>query len=184
MREHKALLDWGGKPLLAYQLEQMTAVERISEIVVVTGFAAERLRPIIASSPRAREALNSSFDDGKAGSVRTGVAAVRDDAASIVLLAVDQPRPAGIIAALLDAHVDAGALISVPVFRRRRGHPIVFDAELIPELLAIDDATLGVRAILARHDVHELPFDDPIVCLDLNTPEDVVRGRQLLRGAP
>jgi len=183
MGSHKALLEWDGRTLLAYQLDQLAAVDRIDEIVVVTGFDAEHLQPIIDSAPKAREAFNAAFDEGKAGSVRTGVAAIARDAVAVVLLAVDQPRPAAVIAALLEAHVEANALISAPVFEGRRGHPIVFSADLVGELLGVAAETLGMRAVLSRHAAHEVPFDDPMVCLDLNTPEDVSRGLELLSRA-
>ena len=56
----------------------------------------------------------------------------------------------------------------------RRGHPLLFSRSLVPELLAIDDATMGVRALVEGHsgEINEVPFDDPIVTFDLNTPED------------
>ena len=53
-----------------------------------------------------------------------------------------------------------------------------------PELRAVDDATLGVRAVLERHapDVREVAVDDPIARLDINTPEDAERGQRMLAG--
>jgi molybdenum cofactor cytidylyltransferase len=109
------------------------------------------------------------------GSVVTGLKALDGAIDAILLCAVDQPRPASILRCLLDAHAAAGSAITVPVHRHRRGHPLLFDAALLPELLAIDETTLGVRAVLTRDParVREVVFDDPAVLLDLNTPGEL-----------
>lgn len=184
MGAHKALIPWMGTKLLEYQLAQLAAVDAVREIVVVTGSRADDLRPFVASCAKAREAHNADWASGKASSVRCGAAAVAPDAAAVVLLAVDQPRPARLLRTLIESHDGAANRITVPVFEGRRGHPIIFDAALLPELLAVDDATQGVRAVVERHaaDVREIACDDPIVRLDLNTPEDVERGIAMLRG--
>src|SRR3954470_15048275 len=100
----KALLRWGAKTLLEYQLIQLAAVEGIDEIVVVTGYRAERLAPIIERSAKARSVPTADWEQGKAGSVRTGVAAVDAPADCMMLIAVDQPRPAMHLRALCASH--------------------------------------------------------------------------------
>jgi CTP:molybdopterin cytidylyltransferase MocA len=184
MGAQKALLPWAGATLLEYQLQQLAALDDVTEIIVVTGYDAEKLAPIIDAAPKARRAHNARYDDGKAGSVKCGLAAVTAAAGAILLLAVDQPRPAPLLRALLDAHRDARAPISAPVFDRHRGHPLIFDRALLPELQAIDEQSQGVRAVLARHASHvnDVPVSDPVACLDVNTPEDLERGREMLRG--
>src|SRR5205823_9673032 len=125
----------------------------------------ERLAPISDRSTKARAVHSTAWERGKAGSVRNGVAAVDALADCIMLIAVDQPRPAMHLRELCAAHERAGAPITLPVHEGRRGHPLLFSRELLPELLAIDDATMGVRAVVDRHtaEVNEVPFDDPIV---------------------
>ncbi|TAK67287.1 MAG: nucleotidyltransferase family protein [Dehalococcoidia bacterium] len=184
MGTQKALLPWGGATLLAYHLEQLAAVDEIREIIVVTGYAAERLAPIVEVAPRARVAYNPEFESGKASSVRCGLAAIDGAPTSVLMLAVDQPRPAELLQTLVRAHAASSAPITAPVFNGRRGHPLIFDASLLPELAAIDEATLGVRAVVQRHtaSVNDVAVDDPSACIDLNTRDDVERARQLLRG--
>lgn len=186
MGTQKALLPWGGATLLAYQLEQLAGIDAVREIIVVTGYAAERLVPIIEAAPKARAVYNPEFESGKAGSVRCGFAAIEGAPDSVLLLAVDQPRPASLIETLVRAHAASRPPVTVPVFEGRRGHPLIFDTALLPELTAIDDATLGVRAVVQRHAsaVNEVMVDDPSACIDLNTREDVERARQLLPSPP
>lgn len=179
MGEQKALIPFGEGTLLGYQLRQLASLEAVAEIVVVTGFNPGPLRAIIAGEPTAREAHNAAFDSGKVSSIACGLAAINAEADAILLLAVDQPRPAAVLLAVVDAHAAAPALITVPVHEGHRGHPVIFARALFGELRAIDEATLGVRAVLERHagDVNEVPCADPIVRVDVNTPADAERAR-------
>ena len=181
MGEQKALIDWHGRPLLRYQLEQLAALDDVSEIIVVTGYAPDALRPVITAGAKAREAHNATFDEGKAGSVRRGMDAVNDESDAILLIAVDQPRPASFLRTLLEAHVARSSAVTAPLFEGRRGHPLIFDRALLPELRAVDDATLGVRAVLEGHAgaVNEAATDDPVARFDLNTRDDIARGLML-----
>jgi molybdenum cofactor cytidylyltransferase len=68
--------------------------------------------------------------------------------------------------------------VTAPTFKGRRGHPVAFAWELMPELAALDGDT-GARALLARHGVHEVPCDDPGVLCDVDTTADLVAGGRL-----
>jgi CTP:molybdopterin cytidylyltransferase MocA len=66
----------------------------------------------------------------------------------------------------------------VPLFGERRGHPVIWDSVLFPELLENQRATgEGARAVLQAHeaDVQAVPVDDPAVIDAVNTPEDYER---------
>ena len=176
MGEPKALLPWQDSPsLLAYQLAQLAAVDDVSAIVLVSGHEAERIERVAAGAPKTRIARNDAYRTGKVSSILAGLQAAPEDATAVLLLAVDQPRPAALLRALVEAHRAAGARITVPAHLGHRGHPVIFDASLREELRAIDEATQGIRAVLRRHaaEVYEVPFEDAAVLLDLNTPEDV-----------
>jgi molybdenum cofactor cytidylyltransferase len=174
MGTQKALLPWVATTLIAYQLAQLAAVDDVSEIIAVTGHEPDRIAEIVASSGRARAVHNDAYRTGKVSSILRGLQAVSDDMEAILLLAVDQPRPAAIIARLVAAHAEGEALLTAPVRGRRRGHPLIFSRALLPELLAISEEAQGVRAVVRRHggDVRDVEIDDPAIHLDLNTPTD------------
>ena len=54
----------------------------------------------------------------------------------------------------------------------RRGHPVLFSGRLLPEMREVQDATLGLRAVVHRHlaGQQEVPVDSPLIHTDLNTP--------------
>lgn len=62
--------------------------------------------------------------------------------------------------------------IAAPVYQGRRGHPVAFAWDLLPELAALDGDT-GARALLARHGVCDVPCDDPGVLRDVDTVSDL-----------
>ena len=99
------------------------------------------------------------------------------------MLAVDQPRTAGIVAKVLNAHIANGALITSPRYDGHGGHPLIFDGSLKPELEHISEENQGLREVFAAHrsEVLELPIDDPMVRLDLNTPESYEEAKRLYK---
>jgi molybdenum cofactor cytidylyltransferase len=177
MGQQKALVEWQGVPLIRYHLERLQSIDGVAQVIVVTGHEPERLSSIVSAFPLAVVAHNPDYRTGKVSSILAGLRRVAPDATCIVILAVDQPRSADTLRRLLEAHDQSKASISVPTFEDHRGHPLIFDASLLPELLAINEATMGVRAVVERDGarVREHDLGDPNVLLDLNTPIDVQR---------
>ncbi|MCS7295048.1 MAG: nucleotidyltransferase family protein [Chloroflexota bacterium] len=170
MGRPKALLDWGGVPLIRYQIEQLKAAGA-DEVIVVLGYRADEIHRTIRDLP-VRVMFNPRFQFGRAGSLRLGAKAANRDAEKIVIVNVDQPRPASLIRELLEAH-DTSFAATVPVAQGHRGHPVVVSGWLRQELMAADDESEGLRGILARHAaaVREYPASD-LCLLDINTPDE------------
>ncbi len=194
MGTQKALLPWAGSPtLLEYHLNEAQPLKGVTEIIVVTGHDPALINQIITRRgenlphttyhhrARVRTGHNPDYATGKVSSFKAGLAALNKATDTILLLAVDQPRSAAILRTLMDQHATAVASgasrITVPVHNGRRGHPVIFDRRLLPELLAITEETQGIRAVLASYaaETTEVEIDDPAIHLDLNTQEDVSR---------
>ena len=177
MGRAKPLLPWRGMTLVEYQIASLIE-GGVEEVMVVLGHSAGDVEPYV-KDPRARSVLNPAYRRGKATSIVTGLRDIGRAADGILLLAVDQPRPAEIIAMVLSAHEKGDALITAPRYQGRGGHPPVFAAALRPELEAITEEAEGIRRVFRAHrdEVNEVAIDDPIVCLDLNTPEDYEAAR-------
>jgi molybdenum cofactor cytidylyltransferase len=167
----KQLLDWDGAPLIAWQASQLREAG-VDDIVVVLGHAVEEISTAVPSF--ARIAVNTAYREGRATSLACGARALPDDTDAVLILSVDQPRPAWLSRRLIERWREGGALIVSPRFTRGFGHPILVDGSLIPELREVEDATLGLRAVIDRHvsEAVALPVDDDRVHVDLNTPAD------------
>jgi len=168
----KPLLPWCDSTLIEYQVAQLRAAGA-GEIIVVLGHEAGVVEPY-AERVGARVVLNPDYREGRANSLRAGAGAVQASCDALVVLNVDQPRPSEIIAGLLEQHQARQDLITVPIYRGQRGHPLVLDASLLQELRNVQENTQGLRAVIARNqsNVGERAFDSSLVLLDINTPAD------------
>ncbi len=177
MGRPKALLEWRGVPLVEYQAASLLE-GGASEVIVVLGHEREAIAPHVRGEG-VKLVVNPLYTHGKTTSIRAGLRAVSASATAIMLLAVDQPRPPEIVARVVEAHALANALITSPRRGARGGHPLIFSAALREELGAITESSRGVRAVFEAHraDVNEVPIDDPIIRLDLNTPEDYTEAK-------
>lgn len=173
----KALLDWGGEPLIRYQIRQLFEAG-LDEVVVVLGFHADEIQRQMRDL-KCRVMLNPRYQMGKAGSLRIGAKAVNRDADPIVILGVDQPRPAELIRAMVDAHLAADFPVTRPTFDGRGGHPVVVAGSLRAEMMEATDENEGLRGVLAHYASRTqlLPAGDECR-LDLNTPEEYEAARK------
>jgi len=173
----KPLLEWGGRTLIEYQLEQLHRPP-VDRVVVVLGHRAEEVLQLVHRAG-ALAVINEFYREGRASSVRVGSAALGEDTEAAVVVNVDQPRPHWVIERLVREHVAGGNLITVPSHRGVWGHPGVFAGSLLPEMREVREATEGLRAILHRHEgqVVPVPFESDVVLLDMNLPDVYEKAR-------
>ena len=172
MGSPKGLLEWRGTTLIEYQMNSLLQ-GGCDKVVVVTGKYDVEMVPLLKDRPGIIRAYNPKYLEGKTTSIKAGVWELPDGIHSIVLLAVDQPRPAWVIEKVLRLHTDLGADVTSPGFDGHGGHPLVFDAQLRSDLMNITEEGEGVREIFRKPDLnhHRVKFDSAIVRLDINTPE-------------
>ncbi len=166
----KPLLDWGGEPLVCYQVRQLQEAG-CDEVIVVLGYKADdvsrMMRPV-----ECRTMLNPRYQHGRAGSLRIGAKAVSRDSDAILITDVDSPRPAAFLRALIEGHKQESAYTR-PSHDGHRGHPVVVSGRLREELMAADDATEGLAAILRAHAAEsgEVEAGD-LLDVGFNTPDE------------
>ena len=178
----KALLDWQGRPLIIHQIVALREAGA-DEVVVVLGHRADELQARIGANRdvyalgKVRCVVNDDYALGKTTSIKTGLWAVGPSTgpgSSIVMLNVDQPRSAGIIAQVLTAHQNGdNNLITIPTCKGKGGHPIIVSRKLYSELIAIDEQTQGMKAVTERHReaTQRIELGAPELLWDVNTPE-------------
>ena len=79
---------------------------------------------------------------------------------------------------LIETHERTGAPVVVPVFGSRRGHPVIWDASLFPELAtSVAAAREGARTVLRDHEDRAVlvTVDDTAVIDDIDTPQEYER---------
>ena len=171
MGKPKALLDWGGEPLIAYHVHQLRDAGA-EEVIVVLGHRGDEIQRAMRGLD-CRVMLNSRYQMGRASSLRLGAKAVSRDADAILITSVDQPRPADFLRTLVAAF-RAGRAGVRPVFDGHHGHPIVLAGTLREELMTAAEESDGLLAIVRAHarELDELATPDDLLALDINTPDD------------
>ncbi|MBM4394434.1 MAG: nucleotidyltransferase family protein [Deltaproteobacteria bacterium] len=129
--------------------------------------------------PDVRTVVNPDPDRGQVSSVRCAISAIGEPGGVALLVApVDHPLVLPVtFAAVAAAHRAAPGAIVVATHAGRRGHPVVFPAALVPDLLGPAATEGGARALLRAHPdrVVEVACDDAWVTRDVDTAEDYRR---------
>ncbi|MGI9252400.1 MAG: nucleotidyltransferase family protein [Thermomicrobiales bacterium] len=168
----KQLLDLGGVPLVTRVVRTAFAAG-LSDVIVVTGAAADRVETAVAALHPAI-AFNPRFAEGQSTSLAVGIAAVPEDADAAIVLLGDQPGvdPA-VIRAVVAAFRESGAAIVAPVYGKILGNPVLFRRDLFPDLRALTGDE-GARALIRSRmaDVHRVPVPGDAPPPDIDTEAD------------
>lgn len=125
-------------------------------------------------------AVNERFADGMLSSIQTGLRALPPDAEAVVIMLGDQPfLPPSVVDAVFRGYRESLKGIVIPVFRSRRGHPVLVDMKYRDEVLAFAPAD-GLRRLMRAHpeDIAEVEVDDANILRDLDTPEDYAEAKR------
>jgi molybdenum cofactor cytidylyltransferase len=176
MGSPKALLKIGDKSF-AQQIVDTLIASRVLDIVLVLGADAEPIQTQL-NWFEGKTVINKEWEKGQLSSVLEGLRAVeQQDLHGVLVWPVDRP--------LASRHVVVGMLhqfwtkhkqIVVPIYKGRRGHPVLFGKDLFHDLESapIDK---GARKVLQDHpnDVLEYQTEEEGVVINIDSPEDYQR---------
>ncbi|MEM7727568.1 MAG: NTP transferase domain-containing protein, partial [Cyanobacteria bacterium P01_A01_bin.45] len=116
--------------------------------------------------------VNHHANLGKVSSILTGLNYISEDFDVLAISAVDQPRSHKVYQKLYQSHEDNSALISIPTYKDKMGHPLLFSHQMRKNLQSIKEETLGLRQIIQEFNsqINRVYFDDSQILLDMNTP--------------
>ncbi len=173
MGKPKALLNWFGATLVAAQIDSLIK-GGVDRAIVVTGAHHSEIVDAVQETDEIVIVNNRDWAQGKTTSIKSGLSELSEQCETIVLLAVDQPRPSWVVERALESHRKSARLVTSPRYRGHGGHPLLFDASLLGELSSISEEREGVREVMKRYDdtMNREVFNNPVVRLDLNTRDD------------
>ena len=162
----KLLASFRGEPLVRASVRVLLD-GGVDEVVVVTGPDGELIASAV-DGDGVRTVPHAGAAGGMGSSLAAGIASLGGGTEAVLVALGDQPTiVAGAVAALVSRWRVGGASIVVPVYRGERGHPVLFDATVFPELRALH-GDVGARGVVARD-----PARVAFVALDLPVPPDV-----------
>jgi molybdenum cofactor cytidylyltransferase len=171
----KLSLPWKSRTILEESLRNLCRSSVREVIVVVSEETRKILREV--RDERVRIVLNPVPEEGMGGSIREGVTAVIPGRAGILVALGDQPLlDPRTVNCLVRAFVPGRGQIVLPVFRGRRGHPVLFDRCYRDDLLGLH-GDVGGRAIVERFSdrVTEIRTQSEAVIRDFDTWKDYVK---------
>jgi molybdenum cofactor cytidylyltransferase len=170
----KLTAAWGAGVLLEGALASAFAAP-VRSVTVVIGADSEAVAAAARGFDRRTVIVHApDHAEGMAASLRTGIASLPPDAEGVFVFLGDMPRvPALVLRRMADALYE-GALAAAPVFRGRRGNPVLLSSEMFPQLMALT-GDAGARGVLQglgqRLALVESPDDG--VLFDVDTRDDL-----------
>jgi len=173
---NKLLALHQGKPLVRHAVEHALAAEA-GPVTVVTGHQAEAVTAALAGLP-VTFAHNPAFAEGLSSSLKTGVAALPEEAGGAIVVLGDMPlvapRVIRRLAAVFGEHPGAKAV--APTLLGERGNPVLIGRALFGAVAGLS-GDIGARRLLeaAGGDLIEAAVDDPGIHRDIDTPEALAK---------
>jgi molybdenum cofactor cytidylyltransferase len=169
MGEHnKLLMTYRGKFLIEHAVDTLLA-SRVSEIIVVAGFEADKLNAALRGK-LVTIIDNPDYREGLSTSIKTGISAISREATAIVIYLADQPMlEPGDVNQIIDAYAkarEAGKSIVVPFHKGQRGNPVIMDASFKEEIMDVA-GDVGCRKVIKRN-------PDKVLVLEMET-DHVIR---------
>jgi len=117
-------------------------------------------------------------------SVRRGLSALPSSARAAVFILADQPDvSSSLIDSVIEAYRREKKGIVLPVYRKKRGHPLLIDLKYRREIEVLSP-DIGLRGLLREHrdDIFEVRVPSPAVLRDIDDPDDYGRALGSIRG--
>jgi molybdenum cofactor cytidylyltransferase len=178
--QNKLLIPLGGHAVLYHAL-QAALTAPLDPVILVLGYESDKALQALEElrgSPKLRVLKNSHWAQGRAESLKLGLAAVPAHAPGAVVLLGDMPlvTPA-LIARVAQAFLRAHTLC-FPIYRGLPGRPVAIPRELFGEFAQLSGDASGLP-ILQKHWERaiklELAPDEEPTQWDIDTPEDLER---------
>jgi len=141
-------------------------------VVVVLGALADDVRTTAGLSGSSL-VDNPGWASGMGSSLRVGLAALGEEASSVVVLPVDTP---GVTADAVRRFVGMAApdALARATYDGMPGHPVLIGREHWAGVAELADGDAGARPYFARHDVVAVPCEDVAGGADVDRPEDLL----------
>ncbi len=172
MKQQKLLMPWNGKTVVEATVERALA-SNADEVLVVTGSHRSEIESLLKPSG-VKIVVNESYQDGMLSSVLCGIKTIPSAVDAVLVMLGDQPMiQTSVINRIIETYQKEGAKIILPVWKEKRGHPVLFDLQFREEMFGLK-GNPGLRELLQRYpnDVKELEVDTSEIVEDLDTQED------------
>ncbi len=175
MAQSKLLLPFGETTIIETVLDNATSSKANYTLLVLGGFR-EKIKQKAKGFP-AITVFNPDYMRGMLSSVQIGFRSLPEGAQAAVVLLGDQPSISfQVIDKVINAYSFTTKGIVLPTYKKKRGHPVLFDMKYKSEIAALSPE-VGLRGIVYGHpsDVFEVPVTTSSILRDIDNMQDYKR---------
>jgi len=171
---NKLLEKLQGKPIIRRVVEAALK-SKANEVIVVLGWEANLIRGALADLS-CRLIVNQEFESGQSSSLKAGLNELNPVSRALLVLPGDLAMvDTQSINKVIDTYNAEGGTIVIAGHDGKKGHPVLIDRRLFPEVERIDEETLGLKAIVKKHEpeIRIVETGSANVLTDIDTPFDL-----------
>jgi molybdenum cofactor cytidylyltransferase len=175
MGSPKMLLPFGGKTIIESIIDKVMNSDS-KDIIVVLGAEKEAIANKIKNMP-VRYCYNEKFKEGMLSSVKCGFNNLPFGFRAALIFPGDQPMISSeAINSVINAYLHSKKGLVIPVYKNKRGHPLLIDSCYIDEIKNISPS-IGLHSLAEKFadDVLEVETDDPGILDDIDTYEEYLQ---------
>jgi molybdenum cofactor cytidylyltransferase len=168
----KMLLPFKGITMLENVIRNVTG-SAVDNTLVVLGAQRETLTELVSKSS-VTCCFNDNYKEGMLSSVKCGFRNLPSDFQAVLVFQGDQPLISPkVINNVIEGYRSHDMGIVIPVYKRKRGHPILIGRKYLYEIEMLDNKE-GLRSLSQKfsEDVLEVETDDPGILRDFDTYEE------------
>lgn len=175
MGRNKLLIKLRGKTLLEHVLDGISS-SCVRQIVVVVGHKPWELHQVL-NNPKynLKVVTNDNYELGMLSSFKKGLGSILDTEAAFLVLGdqlIIDPRFLDQMAQTMQADRQTAKIVS-PLYRNKKGHPVLFSNALYDQILSLsDDKTL--HDLISNQAKFTVALEaEAWTAIDIDRPEDV-----------
>jgi molybdenum cofactor cytidylyltransferase len=172
MKVPKMLLPFDGKPMIEKVIDNVFR-SKVFNILVVLGSFRDEILGVISHLP-VSHCYNENYSNGMLSSIQCGFENLPAQYDAVLIFPGDQPLiEPDVINKMIEAYRETGKGIIIPVYRKKRGHPLLIDFKYRVAVDTLPDNE-GLRSLAHRfkEDVFEVKTKSPGILKDFNTKQD------------
>jgi molybdenum cofactor cytidylyltransferase len=171
----KMVLPFNGSTMIETVIDNVTRSD-IDKTLIVLGSHKEFLLKL-SGIHNVERCYNDRYKEGMLSSVKCGFRNIPDGTRAVMVFQGDQPLiTTHVINSVLQAYLSSDKGIVIPVYNRRRGHPVLIDYKYNEEIGKLHNDK-GLRSLACNFpdDVLEIISDEPGILRDFDTYDQYLK---------
>jgi len=178
MGTQKLLLPYNSSTIIETVVDHVLE-SSIDKIMIVLGNDKDEITKALGNKP-VEFCHNPHPENGMLSSVKCGFNALPEESRISLVYLGDQPGISPFVTnRIIDVYNQGLHGIVIPVYKNRRGHPLLVDIKYRKEIEKLD-MEKGLRSLmqLFPSDILEVEVDEPGILVDIDTKEDYINARK------